>query len=359
MDTVKGFKDVENASKRIAIRNIIENVFKLYGFIPVETPVIEYEKFVKGENADDEAVSDIFKLKDRGDRKLALRYEFTFQLKRLAKNKKLPYKIYNIGSVFRDEPVTGNRWRQFTQCDADIIGVNLKDVGEILKLSSEDFQALMKSYPQIKDYVQLQVKHRVLENFLHEYSALAQAPLPAIRALLEKLTLEKVGASTEVISEGDNSKTMFIVKEGRLRVYKQNKGKTTNLAFLRRGDFFGELSFLKNCYRSASVEALTDTELYALDDKSLQEIVQKYYPGRDVVDWIGIDGFNWHGQDFEGIFKDIYWIIVNNSQFFGEKPLMLCELGAGAHRKHNFDKAVCLCSLCIHFCLDNKLISSG
>ncbi|MFH1358835.1 MAG: ATP phosphoribosyltransferase regulatory subunit [archaeon] len=142
MDTVKGFKDVENASKRIAIRNIIENVFKLYGFIPVETPVIEYEKFVKGENASDEAVSDIFKLKDRGDRKLALRYEFTFQLKRLAKNKKLPYKVYNMGPVFRDEPVTGNRWRQFTQCDADIIGVNLKDVGEILKLTSEILKKL-------------------------------------------------------------------------------------------------------------------------------------------------------------------------------------------------------------------------
>ena len=136
-DTVKGFKDVENASKRVLMRRIFEEVFQLYGFNPVETPVIEYEDFVVGENKNDEAVSDIFKLQDRGKRKLALRYEFTFQLKRLAQNKKLPYKIYNIGPVFRDEPVTGNRWRQFTQCDADIIGVDLNGVGEVLKVSSE------------------------------------------------------------------------------------------------------------------------------------------------------------------------------------------------------------------------------
>jgi len=68
---------------------------------------------------------------------LALRYEFTFQLKRISLNKKLPYKRYQIGNVFRDEPIAGNRWRQFTQCDCDIVGSSLKDEAEILKLVSE------------------------------------------------------------------------------------------------------------------------------------------------------------------------------------------------------------------------------
>ena len=137
METVKGFRDIEDSSKRNEIRNIIENTFQLYNFQSVETPIIEYEEFVKGNNTNDEAVSDIFKLKDKGERQLALRYEFTFQLKRIANNKKLPYKRYQIGPVFRDEPVTGNRWRQFTQCDADIIGSTLKDEGEILNLISK------------------------------------------------------------------------------------------------------------------------------------------------------------------------------------------------------------------------------
>ncbi|MFA5259506.1 MAG: ATP phosphoribosyltransferase regulatory subunit [Candidatus Pacearchaeota archaeon] len=137
METVKGFRDIEDSSKRNQIRNIIESIFQLYNFKSVETPIIEYEEFVKGNNTTDEAVSDIFKLKDKGERELALRYEFTFQLKRLVNNKKLPYKRYQIGPVFRDEPVAGNRWRQFTQCDADIVGASLKDEAEILNLISE------------------------------------------------------------------------------------------------------------------------------------------------------------------------------------------------------------------------------
>ncbi len=134
METVKGFRDID-ASKRIIIRNIIEDIFKLYNFEPVETPIIEYEKFVKGENSGDEVISDVFKLSDKGKRKLALRYEFTFQLKRLMKNKKLPYKRYQIGEVFRDEPITGNRWRQFTQCDVDIVGSDVKSEAEVLALT--------------------------------------------------------------------------------------------------------------------------------------------------------------------------------------------------------------------------------
>ena len=141
-EPVKGFRDIEDARKRNAIRKVIENTFALYNFRPVEMPLIEYEEFVRGNNADDEAVSSIFKLTDRGERKLALRYELTFQYKRLAQNKKLPYKIYQIGAVFRDEPITGNRWRQFTQCDVDIVGATLPDIAELLKISSEIFKQL-------------------------------------------------------------------------------------------------------------------------------------------------------------------------------------------------------------------------
>ncbi len=143
-DTVKGFRDYtgDEAVKRSAIQSIVEEQFLKYSFEPAETPIIEYEEFVRGENTQDEAVSDIFKLQDKGKRNLALRYEFTFQLKRIAKNKKLPYKRYQIGPVFRDEPVSSNRFRQFTQCDADIIGSSIKEEAEILSIIKETFQSL-------------------------------------------------------------------------------------------------------------------------------------------------------------------------------------------------------------------------
>jgi len=143
-ESVKGFRDFsgEEAAKRAELRKIIAETFEKYGFEPAETPIIEYEEFVKKENPDDESVSDIFKLQDKGKRKLALRYEFTFQLKRLAKNKKLPYKRYQIGEVFRDEPVSANRFRQFTQCDIDVVGSSVKDEAEILAITSEILKKL-------------------------------------------------------------------------------------------------------------------------------------------------------------------------------------------------------------------------
>ena len=81
MDTIKGFRDIEDSNKRIVIRNLIERIFRVYDFKPVETPTIENEKFVRGDNLDNDLISEVFKLQDKGKRKLALRYEFTFQLK--------------------------------------------------------------------------------------------------------------------------------------------------------------------------------------------------------------------------------------------------------------------------------------
>jgi len=136
METSKGFRDFtgQEALKREKIKSILVGIFKSYGFEPAETPIIESEEFVKGNNSGDEAISDVFKLQDKGKRNLALRYEFTFQLKRISNNRKLPYKRYQIGEVFRDEPVSGNRLREFTQCDADIVGASVKDEAEILAM---------------------------------------------------------------------------------------------------------------------------------------------------------------------------------------------------------------------------------
>ena len=94
-ETVKGFQDYtgKEAEKRAIIREIIRLAFEKYNFEEAETPIVEYEEFVRGINTNDEAISDIFRLEDKGKRNLALRYELTFQLKRIAKNKKLPYKI--------------------------------------------------------------------------------------------------------------------------------------------------------------------------------------------------------------------------------------------------------------------------
>lgn len=201
-DLVKGFNDFtgENALKRAEIKNILVSVFEKYGFQPVETPVIEYRDFVKGENQEDEAISDIFKLNDKGKRSLALRYEFTFQLKRIAKNKKLPYKRYQIGEVFRDEPTKVNRSRQFTQCDVDIIGSSVKDEAEILALAKESLYKLgikpiilinnRKLLNEILEELRIKDKRQVIR----EIDKLDKLPEKEILKNLKKYKAEKIMA---------------------------------------------------------------------------------------------------------------------------------------------------------------------
>lgn len=142
---VKGFKDKigKDAERALLIQEIAKQTFEKYNFSYIETPVIEYEEFVKsGSDEGDDAISEIFRLQDRGKRNLALRYEFTFQLKRIANNQKLPFKRFQIGPVFRDEPVKGNRLRQFTQCDIDVVGAKISDQAELLSAFNDILTSL-------------------------------------------------------------------------------------------------------------------------------------------------------------------------------------------------------------------------
>src|SRR3990172_4073336 len=199
---VKGFRDFsgEEAVKREEIRRIIVSTFEKYGFEPAETPVIEAEEFVKSGNQNDEAVSDIFKLQDKGKRKLALRYEFTFQLKRLMRNKKLPYKRYEIGPVFRDEPTASNRFRQFTQCDVDSIGSSIKEEVEILALTSEIFERvgikpiiLINNRQLLNEILDdLNIKDKNKEQVLREIDKIGKIDEKQIKINLKKFNAEKV-----------------------------------------------------------------------------------------------------------------------------------------------------------------------
>jgi len=202
MTLVKGFKEYagEEAEKRQKIKGILATTFKKYGFELAETPIIEYEEFVRGENEADNVISDIFKLKDKGKRNLALRYEFTFQLKRLMRNRKLPYKRFQIGEVFRDEPTASNRFRQFTQCDVDIIGSTIRDEAEILALTNEALKnlgiepvILVNNRKLLNEILEEQgVKEKDREQALREIDKLDKLRESEIKANLKKIGAEKI-----------------------------------------------------------------------------------------------------------------------------------------------------------------------
>ncbi|KHO49541.1 MAG: histidyl-tRNA synthetase [archaeon GW2011_AR9] len=130
LQTAKGVRDISPQEKiaQNKVKNILQEVFELYGFLPLETPILErYEtlaaKFAAGEASD--ALKETFKLKDQGNRDLGLRFDLTVPLARyVAMNPtlKMPFKRYEMGIVFRDGPIKAGRVRQFWQCDVDIIG---------------------------------------------------------------------------------------------------------------------------------------------------------------------------------------------------------------------------------------------
>ena len=216
MEPVKGFRDItgKEAENRAEIRKIVVRTFERYGFEPAETPIIEQEEFVKGNNANDEAISDIFKFQDKGKRKLALRYEFTFQLKRMMKNKKLPYKRYQIGPVFRDEPVGSNRFRQFTQCDVDCVGSGVRSEAEILALTNEllgevgiEPIILVNNRSLLNDILKdLKIREKYREQVLREIDKYDKIPEKEILKNLKKLGAEKV---IDALKQGEDYFNQF------------------------------------------------------------------------------------------------------------------------------------------------------
>ena len=126
--TLKGFRDFlpEDAMKRQYAIDIIRKTFELYGFEPIETPAIEYLEVFTGNIGEDEKL--FYKFTDTGKRLVALRYDQTVPTCRLVAQYPdkiiMPFKRYQIQTVWRAEKPQKGRYREFLQCDADIFGVD-------------------------------------------------------------------------------------------------------------------------------------------------------------------------------------------------------------------------------------------
>lgn len=147
---VKGGYDFLPQEEKIRnyIKETLKEVFELYGYFSIETPIITYYDILtdKYDNESD-ILKEIYKLSDQGDRKLGLRYDLTVPFAKfiaLNKNKiKYPFKRYEIAKVFRDGPVKTGRDREFTQCDVDVVGLDGQFVeAELLSLYRDAFKRL-------------------------------------------------------------------------------------------------------------------------------------------------------------------------------------------------------------------------
>ena len=124
---LKGFRDFLPPSE-IARKNLVEKIerfFRSYGFVPIDTPALEYAEILLGKGGG-ETEKQIYRFKDNGERDVALRFDLTVPFARfLAEHRSeltFPFKRYHIAKVWRGENTQRGRYREFTQCDFDIVG---------------------------------------------------------------------------------------------------------------------------------------------------------------------------------------------------------------------------------------------
>jgi len=124
---LKGFRDFLPSAEivRRGLIEKIENTFRFFGFVPIDTPALEYAEILLGKGGG-ETEKQIYRFKDNGERDVALRFDLTVPFARyVALHKEeltFPFKRYHIGKVWRGENTQRGRYREFTQCDFDIIG---------------------------------------------------------------------------------------------------------------------------------------------------------------------------------------------------------------------------------------------
>jgi HlyB family type I secretion system ABC transporter len=144
---------------------------------------------------------------------------------------------------------------------------------EAFRLDVSVFLAMLQSNPEIRGYLELQSRQRALHNFFRSYLPFAQLAPAAMELMLRELEPLSIPPSGIVIRQGDPPGPMYIVEEGRLRVFTEAAGRRQYVAYVRKGDVFGEISFFKGQPRAASVEALSACRLLRLKEETFAKLL--------------------------------------------------------------------------------------
>ncbi len=146
--TLKGFLDLlpEDVIPRRAVVDRIEAIFQRYGFVPLETPALEYLDVLLGAGGE-ETNKELFRLQSPEGEAIALRFDLTVPFSRVLAQYpdkvKAPFRRYAIGPVWRADKPGPGRFRQFTQFDIDIAGADTTAAdAEIVAVMAEIMAAL-------------------------------------------------------------------------------------------------------------------------------------------------------------------------------------------------------------------------
>ncbi len=205
------------------VMEIIRNKFELYGFIPLDTPAVEKVSTLLTKGNDNE-IYGLYRLAEEGGKKdLGLRFDLTVPLARYVAQHygqlTFPYRRYHIAPVWRGERPQAGRYRQFYQCDIDIIGdgeLSLIYDAELLVIICDIFHAI-----GLMDKFTVKINNRKLLSGLIKSFGISEDKVPEAMRIIDKI--EKIDArqfSAELAGLGISSKDINLLQS--LATYKKS-----------------------------------------------------------------------------------------------------------------------------------------
>ena len=161
---LKGFRDFlpQDEILRAGLIEKLTNTYRAYGFVPIDTPVLEYTEILL-RKSNGETEKQVFRFEDNGGRDVAMRFDLTVPFARFTAEHReelyFPFKRYHIAKVWRGEKPQAGRYREFVQCDFDTVGSDSASADfEILSL----MKAALSSIGV--DDITIHVNHRGIFN---------------------------------------------------------------------------------------------------------------------------------------------------------------------------------------------------
>lgn len=187
LKNLKGTVDFlpEEQAVRDKIVDTLKNNFVKYGYMPLETPILNDFDLLKYKYQDGaEILNEIYRLSDQAHRQIGLRYDLTIPFCKvigLNKNLTMPFRRYEIGKVFRDGPVKAGRAREFWQCDVDVVGID----GRYIEV--EQMQMVKNIFAELGIDVVIKWNNRKLMTGIIQTIGIADDKIDAVIGLVDRL----------------------------------------------------------------------------------------------------------------------------------------------------------------------------
>lgn len=204
---LKGFRDSlpELEIERKSIQNKLEKNFESFGFVPIDTPVLEYTEVLLGKGGG-ETDKQVYSFLDSGKRDVSMRFDLTVPFARFIAQHRdelyLPFKRYHISKAWRGENTQRGRYREFIQCDFDIVGVDS---------ASADFEIMLMMQNSLATVgvndVTIRFSHRGIFNRMLTTLCLSDKSVEVLRIVdkLGKIGEVKVVELLEEITTSENA----------------------------------------------------------------------------------------------------------------------------------------------------------